>query len=263
MKKDTADRACFYSPRRLYSWLSLLLFSSTGCISHNYGGLERSQEVDSYHSLPLVQRNRVYIFALCSLNPLHLQKLSRWQNEWQEAGYTKIAVGQVPFHLGWMKHQMREIRSEDTGAVFVVVLHPSARSSAGRWIQECQSEGLPIAQVVVVEGEKPSLSDPENPAGPLVIADSPQGHAHLIAILDALASERRANGPHHSSPAWHYSFAPPPRPAGDPQRFPQWSFLFDDRPSVDSPSSLGKSPSDTPSSISTDRNRTTPQLPAQ
>ncbi len=268
MKKDMGYRACCYTLRKLCIWVGLLLLSSTGCISHNYGGLARSQEVDSYHSLPLVQRNRVYIFALSGLNPLHMQKLSRWQNEWQEAGYTKIAAGQVPFHLGWMKHQMREIRSEDTDAVFVVVLHPSARSSAERWIQECQSEGLPIAQVVVVEGEKPSLSDPEDPADPLVIDDTPQGHAHLIALLHALAGERGGtNGPRQTSPLWHYPFAAPPRPAGDPQRFPQWSFLFDDRPSGDdrpfgdTSSFLGKPSSGNASSTSTDRVRITPQFP--
>lgn len=263
MKKDIGYKVCLSTARKLCTWLGLLLLSSTGCISHNYGGLALSQEVDLYHSLPLVQRNRVYIFALSGLNPLHVQQVSRWQNQWQEAGYTKIATGQVPFHLGWMKHQMREIRSEDTDAVFVVVLHPSARSSAERWIQECQNEGLPIAQVVVLEDEKTSPGDPENSSDLLVIDDTPQGHAHLIALLDALARERVAKGPRQISTSWHYPFASPPRPASDPQRFPQWSFLFDDRPFTNSPSSLGKSLSDTPSSTSTDRIRTAPLLPGQ
>lgn len=264
MKKDMADRDGFYTPRNLCAWLSIFLLGSSGCISHNYGGLARSQEVESYHPVPLVQRNRVYIFALSDLNPWHMQQVSRWQKQWQEAGYTKIASGQVPFHLGWMKHQMREIRSEVADAVFVVVLHSSARSSAERWIQECQSEGLPIAQVVVVANEKPSLSGTEYHADPLVIDDSLHGHAHLIALLHALARDRgAADGTRQTSSSWHYPFAPPLRPAGDPQRFPQWSFLFDDRLSADSPSFLGKPPFDNTSSISRDRTLIAPKLPTR
>jgi hypothetical protein len=209
----------------------------------------------------MVQRNRVYIFALSNLNPLHIQQVSHWQEQWQEAGFTKIATGQVPFHLGWMKHQMREIRSEDADAVFVVVIHSSARTSTEQWIQECQREGLPIAQVVLVGSEGQLPSDLSHRNDTLIIDNSAQGQAQLIALFHVLARDRGARVMPPIPSSWHYPPAPLPRPTGDPRRYPQWSYLFDDRLFGDSQSTSLESHPDSTSSFSNEPTTVVPKQP--
>ena len=252
MEKAQVHRTCLrHTKRSIPLHFLCLLLSSTGCITHNYQGLAHSEEVDRYHPLSTTKRNRVYIFALSNLNPLYVSQVSQWKEQWQAAGFTKVTTGQVPFHLGWMKHLMREIHSEDADAVFVVVTHASARDSAERWVQECRNEGLPIAHVILM-GSYESLpanckNDNDNlniHNDTLIMENTAQGQAELIALFHVLAQERKTHFMRPSSSSWHYPFAPPSRPAGDPRRYPQWSYLFDDRLFGDSQSTASESPPD-------------------
>jgi len=258
MEKAQVHRICLrHTSRSIPLYCVCLLLSSTGCITHNYQGLAHSEEVDRYHPLPTTQRNRVYIFALSNLNPLHVSQVSQWKEQWQAAGFTKITTGQVPFHLGWMKHLMREIHSEDADAVFIVVTHVSARDSAERWVQECRSEGLPIAHVILMGSHESLLAHWKNHNDPLknyndtlIMENTAQGQAELMAIFHVLAQERRTHFTRPSSSSWRYPLAPPPRPAGDPRRYPQWSYLFDDRLLGDSQSTASEPPPDSTPSVS-------------
>ncbi|MCS7022897.1 MAG: hypothetical protein NZU63_13845 [Gemmataceae bacterium] len=212
--------------------IGLLLLAGSGCISTGYDGWARIEEINAIHPISAVQRNRVYVFLVSDLNPGHMLQVERWRTRWQEAGFAKIAVGQAPFHLGWMKYMMRSLRSADPECVCAVAVHGAAWSLTRTWLQECLNEGLPIATIFVV-GDHRTTDSISRIAGVTMVTaeDSTAGHAEILGHLAALASSRSLpQAPPQQ--AWSYPWAPSSRPEADPSRYPEWSYLFDDRPQV-------------------------------
>lgn len=207
--------------------LVLLAAGGGGCISDGHEGFARMQEVNAVDPLSAVQRNRVYVLVLSDCNPWNIVRSARWKEHWQQAGFAKIANGLTPFHLGWMKHQMREIRAEDGEAVFVVVTPFSAWPSARGWIEQCRAEGLPIAQTLVLGHNVSQWAEEDTRTEAVFLEDSEAGHAEALALFHRLAAERGV--PTVSRSPSFYPHAPPPRTGGNAARYPEWSFLFDDR----------------------------------
>jgi hypothetical protein len=189
------------------------------------------QQNNAIDPLSVVQRNRVCLFVVSDCNPINMLRIERWKQQWQEAGFARIATGQSPLHLGWMKHVMREIHRDDPEAVFVVVAHASAAATVQSWVAQCSAEGLPIAQTLVFQRRHTDADTATLGPDTIVIQDTPAGHQQAVGYFRALAADRGV--PVLVTSRWRYPHAVAARPSGDPHRYPEWSFIFDDRTEID------------------------------
>ncbi len=219
-------------------WLLLISISllGGGCITPDHRAYGLAWEVNADHPAAMTQRNQEYVLLISDANPRNIMRVKQLSEELHKAGYAKTVTAISPFHLGWMKHCVRDLHRQYPDAAFHVGSVPPSLTAVEQWIAEMAGEGLPVRPLpsTLATGQKLSAGSdrsegetthPTPAAAP--IADMA---AVWIAWLDSEASRRPLPVLRESN--WSYSHVPPVRPLLRELSPGEWSFIFDDRPAV-------------------------------
>lgn len=234
-----------------------ILLAGSGCVSCGHRGYRVAREVGAECELPACQRNHVYVFAVSSLNPVSVMALDALAEELNRRGFAKVATGQT-VHTGWMAREMRRIHKDEPDAVFVVLGFESGTPAAVRLAEKAQAEGLPVGGLVVIDSEgktpppasavrtlaignvqgMPSSESVESVVVPDAATYGLATDSRTVKATARLLGDLAAAVPMPvvvEAAEWDYPHAPPMRPAGDPSKAPEWTFLFDQFARVNRP----------------------------
>lgn len=209
---------------RLFAGVVVILLVGPGCVCCGNRSYGTAHEVGPECDVPTCQRNQVYVFAVCGMNPVSAAALEGFRKELAHQGYAKVATGQA-VHAGWMGGEMRRIRDAEANAVFVLLGAEGGGSAAARLAEKAIADGLPVAAVVLTAREPKILQT--LPGGLRAVTVTGTGGESLAAVTALLNEVALATAPQvtvHDA-GWNYPHAPEPRPMLE-ARHEEWAFLF-------------------------------------
>jgi hypothetical protein len=235
--------------RWLVAGVVAILLAGSGCVSCGNKSFALAREVGPECEQPTCQRNHVYVFAICGMNPAGIVALDKLREELNRQGFAKVGTGQA-VHAWWMAREMRRIRAQEPDAVFVLLGSESGAPVAAKLAERAAADGLPVAAVVYLDADGAVAIPPvafgvrtlavggfspgrpfgvesvEVAAGTFDLPSDTRTVAVVAQVLNEIAQTTTAPLVEHVT-AWWYRDAPPARPVVDPGRDPQWAFLFD------------------------------------
>jgi hypothetical protein len=233
----------------LLAGVAVILLTGPGCVCCGNKSYAVAHEMGAECEVPTCQRNQVYLFAIGGMNPAEMLALESLREGLNRQGFAKVGTGQS-VHVGVMVRQMREIRTHEPDAVFVILGSEAGAPAAVRLAERSQAEGSPIAALVILDAEgKTPVPDigvrtlalgsgyGTSPATATESVNVPvtgrfalPTDARTVAIVTQLLHEvaqTTASPVVEHVMGWWYPDAPPARPVVDPGRDGNWVFLFD------------------------------------
>jgi hypothetical protein len=226
----------------------VILLAGSGCETCGSKGFGVAYEAGPNCEVPTCQRNQVYVFAVCGVNPLESLALDHLREELNKQGFSKVASGHTVFAYS-MASQMRQIHAENPDAAFIIIGSETGAPTAVRFAEKAVADGLPVAAFVLLDRDGhtalPNLGVRTIAIGGPGAATSATGEAVVVAGTGrfTLASDMRTadvitrllNEIAWTIPQtvqveneWSYPHTPPARPMLDPGPHVDWAFLFDE-----------------------------------
>ncbi len=206
-----------------------ILLAGSGCVSCGGNGYGAARQAGPDCEALTCQRNQVYVFAMCGVNPLEMIALDTFRDQLNAKGYSKVATGQI-VHAIWMASEIKRIRTEEPNAAIVIVGVEGGASTAVRLAEKVGANGSAVAGVVVFDRRGGNRST-TNGQRFLTIANHAISADESVALVADLLNEVAHTTVQPAvveMTSWDYEFAPEPRPLTDPGHNPEWAFLFDD-----------------------------------
>lgn len=211
----------------LTACVAAVLLAGAGCVSCGADGYGHARLAAPDCEVPTCQRNQVHVFVIGGMSPAVPFTLEGFREELGRKGFAKVTTAQAVY-APWVAYEMRRVRKDEPNTVFVLV-GTEGGTPAARWLAErAASKGVPVAGLVLFD-----RSGTPRPTGAdlrTVTVSSAPTAPESVAVVAQLLNEVASSAPIPSSFVLEsdYPYAPAPRPTIDPNRDPDWAFLFDD-----------------------------------
>lgn len=214
-----------------------ILLTGSGCVTCCTSGCHPAHEAGPDCDALTCQRNRVYVFAMCGVNPVEMAATDNFREQLNHKGFIKIGTAQ-PVHAAWMEKEIRCICEEDPNNRIVLVGIEGGAATVAKLAEKFTAVGAPPAGVIYFDSR--TNRGGNSAAKVMSVCDHRVSDAESVAavvdVLNAVAAT--TGGTTTIEPVIDYPHAPLPRPTIDPGTNPDWAFLFD----AGIPAKLGTAP---------------------
>lgn len=201
------------------------LLTGPGCVSCCTRGCRPAHEAGPDCEALTCQRNRVYVFAMCGVNPVEIAATDNFRGQLNHKGFIKVGTGQT-LHAAWMEKEIRRVCEEDPNNRVVLVGVEGGAATVAKLAEKLTAAGVPPAGVVYFD--RRTNRGGNSAANVLSVCDHSVSDAESAAVVEMLNAVAATTGGTTSiEPVIDYPHAPLPRPTIDPGTNPEWSFLFD------------------------------------
>ncbi len=237
-------------------WLLLAavasLFSAPGCICCNHQAYGAARDVGPECTVPLVERQKTYLFMVNGVTPGGSCGLEGLRDELAGQGYSKVGYGQL-VHVHWMAQEIRRIQTCDPTARFVVLGFDAGGPAAAWLANDVAKSGVtvdalvlldPVGKCAMTSANRQTLvitSTAKAPihelanlvtvpeAGHFTLPTHPKTVAAVTELLGSVASRTQEGVLTTTVIEWTYEHAPPARPisVSGPDTPPEWNFMLD------------------------------------
>ncbi|WP_439624672.1 hypothetical protein [Gemmata sp.] len=203
-----------------------LLLTGPGCVTCCTSGCRPAHEAGPDCDALTCQRNRVYVFAMCGVNPVEIAATDTFRANLNQKGFIKVGTGQ-PLHAAWMETEIRRVCEEEPNNRVVLVGIEGGAATTAKLAEKLNAAGAPLAAVVYFDRRV----ERTGPGGCRVLSVAGHGAsaAESAAAVAQLLNEVAATTGSTTTieVVSDYPHAPLPRPTIDPGTNPEWAFLFD------------------------------------
>jgi hypothetical protein len=203
-----------------------LLLIGPGCVTCCTSGCRPAHEAGPDCDALTCQRNRVYVFAMCGVNPVEMAATDSFREQLNHNGFIKVGTAQ-PLHASWMEKEIRRVCEDDPNNRIVLVGIEGGAATAAKLAEKLTAAGTPPAGVVYFD--RRTNRGGTSGGNVMSVCDHGVSDAESVAaVVDLLSAIAATTGSTTTiEVVSDYPHAPAPRPTIDPGTNPDWAFLFD------------------------------------